>query len=65
MLQESVEILPIARIEEGNSSITWEESVFKTRGRRGASPFMFRTELNNWFILKFTNPVQPPWSGIP
>lgn len=33
MLQESEEIPPIARIEEGNSSITWEESVFKTRGR--------------------------------
>ncbi len=33
MLQESEEIFPIARIEEGNFSITWEESVFKTRGR--------------------------------
>lgn len=33
MLQESEEILPIARIEENNSSITWEESVFKTGGR--------------------------------
>ena len=43
MLQESEEILPTAGIEEGNSSITWEDSGIKTRGQRAASPFFYQS----------------------